>query len=227
MKNLALLLVWMLLATCSATAQEMVALFNRSSYEGWTFVNNAGIELTSQNISRGRVALLTTVQGTVQELISPTLDCTGIDSLKVQIIYQIQATNYAKTNLMLTLKDATEQAVNSTTVNVAKNEPYQELETVLAINDTGSYRLHFTAPNADVDNSGSGMQAKILAYRSATHGDVDGDSKVDVSDVNAVINIILKTKLATDYPGNADIDNDGKVDVSDVNAIINLILKLE
>ena len=58
-------------------------------------------------------------------------------------------------------------------------------------------------------------------------GDVDGDGKVDVSDVNATINIILKTKTVDDYPGNADVDGDGKVDVSDVNAIINLILKIE
>ena len=57
-------------------------------------------------------------------------------------------------------------------------------------------------------------------------GDVTGDNKVDVADVNAVINIILKTKTTEDYPGNADIDGDGKVDVSDVNAIINIILKI-
>ena len=57
-------------------------------------------------------------------------------------------------------------------------------------------------------------------------GDVNGDGKVDVTDVNAVINIILKTKQATDYPGNADVDGDTKVDVSDVNAIINIILKI-
>ena len=57
-------------------------------------------------------------------------------------------------------------------------------------------------------------------------GDVTGDGKVDVSDVNAVINIILKTKLPTDYPGKADMNGDGKIDVSDVNTIINLILKI-
>ena len=57
-------------------------------------------------------------------------------------------------------------------------------------------------------------------------GDVNGDGKVDVEDVNAVINIILKQKTAADYPGNADINSDGKIDVEDVNAIINIILKV-
>ena len=67
---------------------------------------------------------------------------------------------------------------------------------------------------------------KVTAKESAILGDVDGDGKVDVTDVNAVINIILKTKTEADYPGKADVDGDGKVDVTDVNAIINLILKV-
>lgn len=57
-------------------------------------------------------------------------------------------------------------------------------------------------------------------------GDVTGDGKVDVEDVNAVINIILKLSAVTDYPGNADVKADDKIDVEDVNAIINRILKV-
>ena len=56
-------------------------------------------------------------------------------------------------------------------------------------------------------------------------GDVTGDSKVDVEDVNAIINIILEIKNADEFPGGADITGDGKVDVEDVNAAINTILK--
>ncbi|MBP3738185.1 MAG: M6 family metalloprotease domain-containing protein [Muribaculaceae bacterium] len=57
-------------------------------------------------------------------------------------------------------------------------------------------------------------------------GDVTGDGVVDVSDVNAVINIILGNKTQADYPGNANVvGNDDTIDVSDVNAIINIILK--
>ena len=58
-------------------------------------------------------------------------------------------------------------------------------------------------------------------------GDVDGDYKVDVSDVNAAINIILELKDPNEYPGNADITGgDNKVDISDVNEIINIILSI-
>ena len=55
-------------------------------------------------------------------------------------------------------------------------------------------------------------------------GDVNGDGKVDVEDVNAVINIILELKSASDYSGEPDVTGDHKVDVEDVNAIINIIL---
>ena len=58
----------------------------------------------------------------------------------------------------------------------------------------------------------------------AAIGDVDGDGKVDVSDVNAVINVILKVDAGNQPATAADVDGDGKVDVSDVNAIINIIL---
>ena len=55
-------------------------------------------------------------------------------------------------------------------------------------------------------------------------GDVTGDQLVDVEDVNATINIILKKKTIEDYPGNADVNNEGIIDVEDVNSIINIIL---
>ena len=70
--------------------------------------------------------------------------------------------------------------------------------------------------------------AVMLPAWSAVRGDVTGDGKVDVSDVNAAINIVLELKTPGDYLGNADIEgNDNKVDVADVNAIINIILNGE
>ena len=55
-------------------------------------------------------------------------------------------------------------------------------------------------------------------------GDINGDYKVDVSDVNAVINIMLGKSQASDFPGEANVDGQGNVDVSDVNRIINIML---
>ena len=58
-------------------------------------------------------------------------------------------------------------------------------------------------------------------------GDVNGDEAVDVSDVNAVINIMLGKAPMSDFPGNPDLNNDEGVDVSDVNKIINIMLGKE
>lgn len=64
----------------------------------------------------------------------------------------------------------------------------------------------------------------LIRVDEISQGDVNGDGKVDVEDVNVVINYILKINTNGDYPGNVDINGDGKIDVEDVNEIINLIL---
>ena len=64
-----------------------------------------------------------------------------------------------------------------------------------------------------------------LHYRNGIHdevvGDITGDGKVDISDVNAVINMMLGKVEKVDA---ADVTDDGNVDISDVNAVINLML---
>ncbi|MBR1804536.1 MAG: leucine-rich repeat protein [Muribaculaceae bacterium] len=55
-------------------------------------------------------------------------------------------------------------------------------------------------------------------------GDLNGDGKVDVSDVNIAINIILGATASDEQQAASDLTGDGKTDVSDVNALINIIL---
>jgi hypothetical protein len=50
---------------------------------------------------------------------------------------------------------------------------------------------------------------------------VTGDGQVDISDVNAVINMMLGKLSSTPA---ADVTGDGQVDIADVNAVINLML---
>ena len=52
-------------------------------------------------------------------------------------------------------------------------------------------------------------------------GDVNGDSEVNIADVNAVINMILG---GNDDNTAADLNGDGEINIADVNAIINIIL---
>ena len=57
-------------------------------------------------------------------------------------------------------------------------------------------------------------------------GDVNADGKVDVTDVNILINIILEYDQAENYGIRAYVTDDNKVDVSDVNEVINIILSV-
>ena len=57
-------------------------------------------------------------------------------------------------------------------------------------------------------------------------GDVNGDGKVDVDDLNIVINIMLGKSTMTKWPA-ADIDASGNVDVDDLNIVINIMLGKE
>ena len=54
----------------------------------------------------------------------------------------------------------------------------------------------------------------------AMKGDVNNDGEVNISDVNAVISIILSN--SADLSG--DVNSDGEVNISDVNAVIDIIL---
>lgn len=68
---------------------------------------------------------------------------------------------------------------------------------------------------------GNGMAAYQLS-KNVKFGDVNGDGIVDVSDVTALINMILGTTPADLKV--ADINADGILDVTDVTALINAIL---
>lgn len=55
-------------------------------------------------------------------------------------------------------------------------------------------------------------------------GDVDGDGEVTISDINAVISIILGVKDTDEERSRADVNGDGEINISDANSIINLIV---
>ena len=57
----------------------------------------------------------------------------------------------------------------------------------------------------------------------AAHGDVNGDDKVNGTDIQAVINVIVDE----DYVEAADINKDNKVNGTDIQEIINIIVEEE
>lgn len=55
-------------------------------------------------------------------------------------------------------------------------------------------------------------------------GDLNGDGRVDVDDVNIIINVILENYDANECASNPDINGSGTVDIEDMNLILNIIL---
>ncbi|MBQ9575349.1 MAG: leucine-rich repeat protein, partial [Muribaculaceae bacterium] len=55
-------------------------------------------------------------------------------------------------------------------------------------------------------------------------GDVNGDGKINIDDVTALINHLLKQ---TPVEGNADVDDNGRANIDDVTTLINMLLHKE
>ena len=51
-------------------------------------------------------------------------------------------------------------------------------------------------------------------------GDVNGDGAINISDVNALIDLILRSA----YSSAGDVNGDGSVNITDINALINIII---
>lgn len=61
----------------------------------------------------------------------------------------------------------------------------------------------------------------VTAASTTQPGDVNGDNKVNISDVTELINILLSGITPGDA---ADVNGDGKVNISDVTELINILL---
>lgn len=82
-------------------------------------------------------------------------------------------------------------------------------------------QLHYTV-------DGQRSSSNIVWYGElppAIKGDVNLDGKVDVGDINILVNIVLGTDSADNYDGRAYItEGDTIVDVGDINEVINIVL---
>ncbi|MBQ3730586.1 MAG: family 10 glycosylhydrolase [Muribaculaceae bacterium] len=61
---------------------------------------------------------------------------------------------------------------------------------------------------------------RSFVYHVITPGDVNGDSEVNIADVNALIDLILSGQTSV----SGDVNGDGEINIGDVNALLALIL---
>ena len=70
------------------------------------------------------------------------------------------------------------------------------------------------------DGSGNTANHIIISRSSGIKGDVNGDGEVNIADVNAVIDLVLRGGSNTA----ADVNQDGEINIADVNAVIEIVL---
>jgi len=92
-----------------------------------------------------------------------------------------------------------------------------QTEDVTYINKTSFFEVTTQTNKYQVKN----ITDEFLPYLEKVTGDVNGDGEVSISDINAIIDMILSGN-----PSDAgDVNGDGEVGISDVNAVIDMILK--
>lgn len=97
-------------------------------------------------------------------------------------------------------------------------------------NDLDKWSCTLYVPKGTVDTYKNANEWKTFFFISddetePSSGDVNGDGKINVSDVSVLISMILGTTTMDE--GAADVNGDGRVNVSDVSALINIILGIQ
>ena len=64
----------------------------------------------------------------------------------------------------------------------------------------------------------------VAIISAASRGDVNGDQKVDIDDVTALINYVLSGDASSINMEAADCYPDGRIDIDDVTALISFVL---
>ena len=94
-----------------------------------------------------------------------------------------------------------------------------EYTTQMANGNNGAYKFKGNGVEYTITFDENNMKFKIKA--DVPRGDVDYDTNVNISDVTALIDILLSNQAA---PANADCTLDGKVNISDVTCLIDFLL---
>lgn len=177
-----------------------------------------------------------------------TIDLTSeepLDSMTINEVYIFALGNFGNIDLVYKVCDENGVKIYDGKVTCPPDEfgnwcsdPDNSLELLddTKLQNNKAYNLYFWAEGVideqvyTLDNDGDNYLVKFVYGGQGSGcitGDITGDDTVDVSDVNAVINIMLGKVQASNYPGNADLNGDGDIDVSDVNIVINIMLGKE
>ena len=222
MKSLILTFAALLMFPLGVMGQQLPQ-FAYNDFEGWTY---NGAELTSTNIGNWRITLYVTKQNVALTLTSPEFTCQGIDSIRADVSWKSLSIDVP---LTMAIDDAEGTPLDSVSCYPpqAITAP-QTLTLTLAVpHGLTTARLRFVSWEANVNNGGAVKKIVLTGLASGTptvmKGDVDGDGRVNIGDVTALINYLLSGNDSIN-PDAADTDTAGRVNISDVTALINMLL---
>ena len=210
-----------------ALAHGQIPQFSSTSFEDWVYTNPA-VELNRDNILANRIFLYTTSQRLPLTLTSPQFTCRKGSILDMKVTWitdQWQSEGFVerKVALTATILDDNGIAVDSVTYmphNVSKTN---NVNLSIAVPD-GMTRLkvRFASWKADVNSNGAVRQIEMAVVQ---RGDINRDGMVNITDVNALIDIILTGDNGDVSFPLADLNVDGSITITDVNFLIDMILK--
>ena len=212
-----------MLGVVSADGQRL-AYFDKDNFEGWNY-SRSSIELNTYNIENRKVNIYSDYM-----LTSPSFNCANVAYVKVyakfncQQYYTGEKYSLTKSSPTFELVDLSGNVVAQKYYQLTEALFYQEMTAYVKVpTGSGDLKLRVSVKNGDANNTGAVVNVEATASNNdgTLKGDVDGNGIVDVSDVTALINIILGSQVTNTR---ADVDGNGTVDVSDITALINIIL---
>ena len=171
-----------------------------------------------------------------------------VSSLEAHVPYLVAVADGKDMTGKVMSWSATNVTLKSDPIAMTSGENYLMTGTYLPMNEAGIYAMDAQGSRFVLKESAQAV-APFRAYfttlqaveateilcpgttevqPSYARGDVNGDGKVDVTDVNILVNILLGKESADSYDGRAYItEGDTTVDVSDINAVVNIMLGKE
>ena len=220
------LLLLLLLLFMGITAHGQPPQFSSKSFEDWVYSNTA-VELNPANILANKVCLYMTSQHLPLTLTSPLFICDSGSILDINVTWvtdQWQSEGFVerKVALTATILDAAGFVMDSVTYVPHGLSRTNYVNLSIAVPEGLSrMKVRFASWKADVNSNGAVRQIEMAMLQ---RGDVNRDGVISISDINALIGIILSGGLGGVPLVLADLNGDGSVTIADINCIINMIL---